>query len=256
MIKSDLASELTAIKPKNIDETITRSDITVDDDLKRKIGKPKGRYVTIESKVALTGDRRYYSRLSECLAKALNDVAGCAKRIMTVGLGNRLLTADALGCLVCERLAIENENGVVIMRSVCPGVYGVTGIESYDIVKGVVNEIRPDLVIAVDSLCAARMGRIGTAFQLTDAGIIPGSGVKNSRNELSEKTLGVKVVSLGVPMVVYASAIMAESRGKIFKKAEDMVVTPKDVDVIVKDCAEIIASAINLYATKKHGLFL
>lgn len=250
MIKSDLASELTKIRPKNIDEMISRSDITVDSALQKKIGKPCGRYVTVESKVALTGATQFYARLSECLADALYDLAGNCKKIMAVGLGNRLLTADALGCLVCDQLAIENEKGEIIMRAVCPGVYGVTGIESYDIIKGVVSEVRPDLVIAVDSLCAARMGRIGTAFQLTDAGITPGSGVKNSRNELSAKTLGVKVVSLGVPMVVYASAIIAESYGKTFDEADDMVVTPKDVDVIVKDCAEIIASAINMYVIK------
>lgn len=247
MLKSDLARELTDAKTGKIDERISRCDVKVNEALSRKIGKPCGKYVTVESDVAIENDRRVFPRLSRAIADVLGELAGRTKRPLVVGLGNRFLTADALGSLVSDRLIVENENGEVIMRSLVPGVIGTTGIESYDVIRGVADIVKPDLVIAVDSLCAAKIGRIGTSFQLCDAGITPGSGVKNSRKQLNFDTLGVKVISIGVPMVVYSSAILAEC-GAGNPWANDVVVTPKDVDVLAENCAEIIAGAINVFS--------
>lgn len=247
MIKSDLARELTDVKTGKIDENVSCCEVKVDRPLSEKIGKPEGMYVTVESTAAAENDRSVFPRLSRCIADALLRLASSRKKTLTVGLGNRMLTADALGSLVLDKLIVENAKGGVVMRSIAPGVAGVTGIESYDVIRGVVDVIKPDLVIAVDSLCAAKVSRIGTSFQLSDAGITPGSGVKNARRPLNRDTLGVDVISIGVPMVVYASTISAE-KGAPEEWEDDMVVTPKDVDILVENCAEIIAEAINIFS--------
>lgn len=248
MVKSDLARELTRSSNKKIDEKISSTNVVIDEALSKKTGKPQGRYVTIESGAVVEGDASLYPRMAKAIADVLKTLAGDCKRVLTVGLGNRLLTADALGSLVLENLAVMNECGDVVMQTLAPSVVGVTGIESYDVIRGVVDVVRPDAVFAVDSLCAAKVGRIATSFQLCDAGITPGSGVKNARKPLSKQTLGVKVVSIGVPMVVYASTISLEGGGDN-RFEEDFVVTPKDVDVMVERCAKIIADAINVYST-------
>ena len=129
-----------------------------------------------------------------------------------------------------------------------PSVAGVTGVESFDVVAGVVERTRPDAVIAVDSLASAAASRIASAFQATDTGITPGSGVSNHRERLCRDSLGVPVVSLGVPLVVYASTLIEDATGKPCPaESEDvgnMVVTPKDIDLYVADCADILASAV------------
>ena len=126
---------------------------------------------------------------------------------------------------------------------VTPGVPGITGIESFDVVKGVCDEVRPTLVIAVDSLAAASAARLGTVIQLCDAGITPGSGVSNHKRRLSRDTLGVQVIGLGVPLVVYASTLVRDAGGDEGRFGS-LIVTPKEVDVYVADAAEIIADAI------------
>lgn len=245
MPRSDIACELIPPLNRTRRGKITRCDVCVDRALSEKTGKPPGLYVTVESRAAAEGDRKIYPRISEAIAEVLREMAPSCVSALTVGLGNKLLTADALGCLTLEKLIVTagKREGI---RALAPGVAGVTGIESYDVIKGVVDAIKPDLVIAVDSLCAAKASRIASSFQISDAGITPGSGVKNARRPLNEQTLGTRVISVGVPMVVYASAILAEGGGEI-GDGEDMVVTPKDVDIIVEDCASIIAGAINAY---------
>lgn len=249
MLKSDLAAELTEAKSHTLEQDIDRCDVYVDKALSNKIGKPAGNYVTVESRIAAEGNAVRFRRLSKAIADVLRELAPGGKNVLTVGLGNKLLTADALGCLTIEKTVVYVTEKYAV-RVFAPGVAGVTGIESYDVIKGLVEAVAPDLVIAVDSLCASKVSRIATSFQLSDAGITPGSGVKNARKPLSRDTLGVKVISIGVPMVVYASTILAEG-GAGFIGGEDMVVTPKDVDIMVENCAGIIAGAINMFG-KKH----
>ena len=150
--------------------------------------------------------------------------------------------------------------------AIAPGVLGVTGVETMDIVFGVANKVKPDLIIAVDALASRRAARISTTIQLSDSGISPGSGVGNTRADLSRANLGVPVIAVGVPLVVYASTIsqdtislIADETGLhgdearlrelaeqvIAKHMGDFIVTPKDIDVIVEDMAGIIANAIN-----------
>ncbi|HRN14884.1 MAG TPA: GPR endopeptidase [Clostridia bacterium] len=151
------------------------------------------------------------------------------------------------------------------MCAIAPGVLGVTGVETMDIVFGVANKVKPDLIIAVDALASRRAARISTTIQLSDSGISPGSGVGNTRADLSRANLGVPVIAIGVPLVVYASTIsqdtislIADETGLhgdearlrelaeqvIAKHMGDFIVTPKDIDVIVEDMAGIIANAI------------
>lgn len=247
MLKTDLARELVRTDAKKIDQRIARTDLRLDEQLSKKTGKPAGRYITIESDIVTKGDTALFPRLCRALSDAVKTLAEGKSRVLAVGLGNRLLTADALGTLTVDKLAVENDRGDVVMRTLAPSVVGVTGIESYDVIRGVAEMVKPDVVFAIDSLCAAKVGRIGTSFQLSDAGITPGSGVKNARRPLNEQTLGVKVISIGVPMVVFASTITLEGGGEA-ELEEDFVVTPKDVDILVGHCAEIISSAINEYS--------
>lgn len=197
---------------------------------------------------------------------------------LIIGLGNKNMTADALGNKVCDKLIvtrhiydmIKNEfnHSLNNLSAIAPQVLGVTGIETFDVLEGIVNKTKPDLVIIVDSLASQKTGRIATTFQLSDSGIIPGSGLNNPRMEISQKTLGVPVISIGVPLVVYARTISFDVMQSLFNKAGqgvlsedrvseilnecvkdtvgDLVVTPKDIDVIVNDCAYILAVGINL----------
>lgn len=247
MLKTDLARELVRTDAKKIDQRIARTDLSLDERLSKKTGKPVGRYITIESDIVTNGDTALFPRLGRALSEAVKTLAAGKSRALAVGLGNRLLTADALGALTVDKLTVENRRGDIVMRTLAPSVVGVTGIESYDVIRGVAEVVKPDVVFAIDSLCAAKVGRIGTSFQLSDAGITPGSGVKNARRPLNEQTLGVKVISIGVPMVVLASTITLEGGGEA-ELEEDFVVTPKDVDILVGHCAEIISSAINTYS--------
>ena len=149
--------------------------------------------------------------------------------------------ADALGAEVCRDIFVESGR----VRTLCPGVAGNTGIESYDIVKGVADRIKPSAVIAVDSLAAASTARVCRVIQLCDAGITPGSGVSNHRERLSERTLGVPVVAIGVPLVVYASTIIRDAGGDE-EGFESLIVTPKDIDLLVREAAAVVCRAINM----------
>lgn len=228
--------------------------VTVNAALSEKLKRPMGKYSTVECRAVPERNRERYGEVSVRLARALNRlVPQSARSVLVTGLGNPNMTADSLGAKTCARLMATrrlSENGRAGVSVLTPSVVGVTGIESFDVVAGVVERTRPDAVIAVDSLASAAVSRIASAFQATDTGITPGSGVSNHRERLCRDSLGVPVVSLGVPLVVYASTIIEDATGQPCPDDEDarqvgnMVVTPKDIDLYVADCAEILASAI------------
>ena len=209
----------------------------------------------------------------------LNDDA----TILVVGLGNRYITPDSLGPKVAEQVYVTRQITAYLpdamdhpLRAVCaltPGVMGVTGVETLEIVKGVVKSIRPDLVIAVDALASRRTDRICTTLQITDTGISPGSGIGNTRAGITRDVLGVPVIAIGVPLVVFASTIakdtismIADETGlhrdeeKLLKLADKvinenigpMIVTPKDIDSVVSDMAKIIADSMNRAFFRNH----
>lgn len=256
----------------------------------RAMGKPMGNYVTLE--IEDIADNMM--KISEILAKEIKKVIKVEPdekfTTLVVGLGNWNITADSLGPKVVSKLMITKhifkEARELIdhnMSQVCalsPGVLGITGIETGEIIKGVVEKISPNLIIAIDALASRKIERICSTIQLTDTGIIPGSGVNNKRKAINYETLGVPVIALGVPTVVEASTVANDTidividkimehttTGQEFYKmladidkeekeimikdllrpyVGDLFVTPKDVDQNMTDLSNIIANAINM----------
>ena len=244
---TDMAVEFCKSTPKRDDGVIKYYEVDIDGELAKKLNRPVGKYSTLESSCVVESDTASYNRLSGALGRCIKSYLKGCKRIMAVGLGNPDLTADALGDRVFKRLAVNRHlsDDSKYLCALTPNVLGMTGIESFDIIAAVVDRIKPDAVIAVDALTAAASERIASAFQVTDSGITPGSGVDNHRRRIDRESLGVRVVSVGVPLVVYASTIARDYSGESKSRRGDMIVTPKDVDVLVDDCAKIIAGGIN-----------
>ena len=205
-----------------------------------------------------------WSALTDMLAGEISALAGLDEvqeaGVLVLGLGNRQVTPDAIGPRVADMVlstrALQDEAGIPGLRRVmtaAPGVYGATGIEVEEVVKGLVRELRPGAIIAIDALCARDPGRIANTIQLSDAGIQPGSGVGNHRAALSRDTLGVRVAAIGVPTVVYARSIVADaleragvqSDGRLADAAGDMIVAPRSIDSLVERASRLIADALN-----------
>lgn len=243
-IGSDLACEF--IRPKKLkhDSVLSVSEVILNEDNAKLLGKNSGKYVTVDTTVINDGIAEYYPKISQAIKDVLADMVD-GTNILIVGLGNYKLEADSLGVKSCSRINVTRKiiDSEYCVSAITPGVLGATGIESFEVVKGVCNAVKPDTVIIIDSLCAGSVSRLLSSFQLSDAGIVPGSGVANHRMALNSNTLNAKVVSVGVPTVVYASTIIREHSGTPSER--NLVVSPKDIDFMVKDCAKIISDAIN-----------
>ena len=251
---------------------ITITEVVVDEEAGvRFTGKPMGRYVTLECGAVKTGSPDVRRAVSSLLAEELMRMLPEGEApVMVVGLGNRQVTPDALGpmtvdcTLVTRHIFQELPDSVDDrMRPVCaiaPGVLGVTGIETLEMVSALADRVRPRAVVAIDSLAAREVGRVGTAIQLTDTGIQPGSGVGNHRRALDQGAVGAPVIAVGVPTVIYAATIVRDALGKLGGAEEDverltdemlrnatgdMIVTPREVDDLVEDVAGIVALGIN-----------
>lgn len=247
MYDTDMAVEFAPSESRKLGERISRTDIVLNEELAKKLRKPPGRYITVETDIIVKGDRREYPRLVRALTDVLSELKPSGGKCLCAGLGNPLMTADALGSRTVRRLIITRHLDVKKRSELCavtPNVLGATGIESADIVAGTVMKVAPDIVVAIDSLASAATGRLAAAFQFTDTGITPGSGVANHRTRLDRASLGVPVISVGVPLVVYASTIVTEAGGDP-SAFGSLIVTPKDIDVLVEDCAEVVAGALN-----------
>ncbi len=246
MLRTDLACEFTTTKAEKVGRGIKRVSVSLNKEDAVKLNKPQGNYVSFESYAIVKMQKHLYCALSREIAVTIKQLCN-KKNVLAVGLGNPNLTADSLGISVIRRLqATRLISGNEGLSLITPYVSGITGIESFDVVKAVSSEIHADAVIVIDSLAAARAGRIATVFQVTDVGITPGSGVSNHRKAINFDSLGIPVISIGVPLVIYASTIIEESLDSNYVgKLDDMIVTPKDIDVYVNDCADVIATAIN-----------
>ena len=221
-------------------------EVVVDEKLSEKLHKPCGKYATLETSAVMEGSASDYERISSALCSCLKEYCKNCEKILAVGLGNPDLAADALGDRVFKRLTVTRHlNPNKYLCALTPNVLGMTGIESFDIIAAVTDRIRPDAVLVVDALTAAATSRIASAFQVTDSGITPGSGVENHRRRIDSDSLGVKVISVGVPLVVYSSTIARDFCPNAECDSRDLIVTPKDVDILVEDCAKIIATAVN-----------
>ena len=234
--------------------------------------------------ITLGEDINYNPALKTALAekvarvlRALLKKHGVTKRdlVMAVGVGNEGMTADALGAKTLKYLDITEHlfaaklkpRGKGRLSGVASGVSGVTGLESYEIVRGIADRVSPKIIFAVDTLAARQAKRLKRVVQISDRGLVPGSGVSNARAPLNAESLGVPVVAIGVPLVIYARNILLEYAGdcrladlacgkdnaynRSAKDLEDLVVTLKEIDIAVEDFAESLARGINAAV---HGL--
>ena len=243
------------------------------------LGKPIGCYVTIEAPDMTNPDEDYHKEISQVLAKELILLLPdkeTEKSILVVGLGNRAVTADALGPHVIDNLQITrhivkqygnaayDKEKMNLISSIEPGVMAKTGMETAEIIKGVVEETEPDVLLVIDALAARSTKRLNRTIQITNTGIQPGSGVNNHRNELTQSTLKVPVIAVGVPTVVDAATIVSDALAKYSKNDEilyyenfeqfyhsamtdlrDMYMTGKDIDAVIKRVSYTISEGIN-----------
>ena len=240
-----------------------------------EIGKPIGSYITLEGSAISKKEPEALEKTASVLSSELRKILPKGiDSVLVVGLGNRRITPDSLGPDVIEKIMItnhiikflntENQKDFSKVSGISPGVMGITGMETVDIVKGIIDVAKPSLVIAVDALCAHSAGRMFKTIQITDTGINPGSGVGNRRDGLNRESLKVPVIAIGIPTVVDASSIVIDTLSDFFKRNENiengnalindiiensskgLIVSPKDIDNLIERGAKIIANGINL----------
>lgn len=277
---------------------ITRLDVT-SEAASRQIGRIQGHYITLEVPGLRNKDTELQEKVSAAFAQEFTaflpkiGVAPGAKALI-VGLGNWNVTPDALGPLVVENVVVTRHYfeltpdqvapGYREVSAIAPGVLGITGIESSEVVQGIVDRTKPDLIIAIDALASRSLERVNTTIQIADIGIHPGSGIGNKRRGLTKEILGVPCIAIGVPTVCYASTIVnnvfdlmknhfnqesgddeaptkqimgmlndlgeGERLGLVREVLEplghDLIVTPKEIDEFIEDVANVIASGLNI----------
>lgn len=260
----------------------------------KMMGRPVGNYITLEAPDLAVPDEDYHREISIEISKILKELIPKEKeeyRVLIVGLGNRLVTPDALGTKVADHLVVTRhivkEYGKYAMGSekahmvsaIVPGVMGQTGMETLEIIKGIVEETKPDFAIAIDALAARNTKRLNRTIQIADTGINPGSGVGNHRNGLTEETLGIPVIAIGVPTVVDAATIVNDTMENLLAALETsemlkgvgvvlqgynatekyelikelispnlngLFVTPKDIDDTIQRISYTISEALNI----------
>lgn len=251
---------------------ITISIVSIESENAAKAtGRPRGKYVTIEAPQMTDDDEKANREISKEFARVLREFADriCPQKeyqVLVVGLGNRNVTPDALGPKVVDNLfitrhimkeygkyAFGNEQ-LNSISGLVPGVMAQTGMECLEIIRGVVSETNPDFVLTIDALATRSVKRLGCTIQLTDTGIVPGSGVGNHRNRINSENLGIPVISVGIPTVIDAVTIVADAvnanrditEKMISPKLNGMFVTPKDIDDTIKRLGFLISEGINM----------
>lgn len=260
----------------------------------RAMGRPKGNYITLEAPDMDGQDEEYHQKISVELAKIIRNLLPKTKEklsVLIVGLGNREVTPDALGPRVVDHMMITRhvlkefgkyafgEEEVTSVSGIVPGVMAQTGMESQEIIRGIIEETAPDVLIAVDALAARSTKRLSRTIQITDTGINPGSGVGNHRHGLSKETVGIPVIAIGVPTVVDAATIVSDTMQNLIQAMEEsahlqslstglnalnamekyelirellspqlntMFVTPKDIDESVRKLSDTISEGLNI----------
>lgn len=275
------------------DEDIKISWVVIEDEEGQEaMGKPIGNYITIESEAMKENDVLVHEKIIDMFSQNLINLCNLKEdtNILIVGLGNWNVTPDALGPKVIDKVLVtrhiketlpkELKKGVRMVSAISPGVMGLTGIETAEIVKGVVDKVKPDIVIAIDALATRKTSRINATIQMSDTGIAPGGGMGNKRKTLNKETLGVPVIAIGVPTVVDAGTLVNDTidiiidtlieetkDGKEFynmirnldkdEKYEiinnvlnpytgNLFVTPKEIDATVERLAKIISNSLNI----------
>ncbi len=223
----------------------------------RAIGKPEGKYFTLNVDSVLRRESESFggavSALASVLKELLPDGEGCT---LVVGLGNRDITPDNIGPLTAESVLVtrhlkneapEDFKMLSPVAVITPGVMGTSGIESADYIKWVCDNLKPGRVVVIDALAARSLDRLCRTVQVTDTGVTPGSGVGNSRSAVNSKTLGVPVVAIGVPTVVDIRSLLADLGGNnsVTPTSKEMIVTPRNIDSEVVCAARVVAYAVN-----------
>lgn len=267
-IRTDLAVEMIDTEasslPKGIRRKLRKSsacsitEIIVADEIAGiRIGKTRGRYITIETDRLSANPDDFDEQVANIASEIIALKGSDRKEVLVVGLGNADITPDALGPLTISQIIATRHLHYTLpdghdlkqlnrVSAIAPGVLGQTGIEAAEIIRVLCNEVKPDCVIVIDALACSDISRLGTTIQLTDTGISPGSGVQNRRKELSEATLGVPVIAIGVPTVVDMHTIVENITGNPpDKHLPNMMVTPRDVDKLIERTAHLIAYSIN-----------
>lgn len=268
-------------------------DVKITNDTgERNMGKPMGTYITLDLPEFAHYDGEVMDEVSKAMAQSLEGLVKLEDSMtaLVVGLGNWNVTPDALGPKVISKLMITRhlkelvpdsiDEGVRPVCAIAPGVLGITGIETGEIIRGVVDKIKPNLIVCIDALASRKMERVNKTIQIGNTGISPGSGVGNKRMEISQRTLGVPVIAVGVPTVVDAATMANDTidlvldamikeanagskfyemlksidkneKGRMIREVLDpyvgnLMVTPKEVDMIIDSLARIIANGINI----------
>lgn len=223
------------------------------------LGKPKGKYITVDLPEFSHQSELLDSRLSAITKTIQELLPSNAQTVLVAGLGNENITPDALGPLCAKQIfatrhiedGMEKDLGLPNLRSVSAvstGVLGQTGIETAEYIKGITELVKPDAVIVIDALASRKISNLGKTVQLSNTGITPGAGVGNYRKTIDESTLGVPVISMGVPTVVDGKTIvhdLTENAQSITNDADEMMVTPRDIDTVIDRAARLLALSIN-----------
>lgn len=289
---NNIENEIPGIKAEEFQdgENIKVSKVIVlDKQGEDAIGKPQGEYITIDIKNLKIATEDDIQKASESVTRELKNLIDKHIQkedgILIVGLGNAEVTPDALGPKVVSEVDITRhlltyapqylQEGTRAVSAVSPGVLGTTGIETLEIIKGIVDNTKPKLLIVIDSLASKSITRISSTIQIADTGIVPGAGVGNKRKELSNNTLGIPVIAIGVPMVVDLATITDDCLDLFITKLQqeaksndylnnlkeqdnyeeiknalipndfNMIVTPKEIDDLIENMGNVVARGIN-----------
>ena len=275
---------------EEINENIKIERVKITNEAGEKaIGKPIGNYVTIDIKKLKIAQDEEIEKAAEILSKELKKIVDLhvdsKGEVLVVGLGNIYVTPDSLGPKVINEIEVTRhiikylpqyvEEGTRMVSAISPGVLGTTGIETVEILKGIVQNIKPKMLIVIDALASRSIERISSTVQISDTGIVPGAGVGNVRNEISIKTLGIPVIAIGIPTVVETAVLVNDSLDLFIEKLQDeaksneylnrlkeednyeeikeallpndynLIVTPKEIDDLIENMKDIVAKGIN-----------
>lgn len=262
--RTDLAIELSSEDiVEEVVDNIKISRLFIKEENEKKYNKKSGNYITIEYDDIMDYDSS--KKVEKVLIKELKKILKKMKidssaSTLIIGLGNEKSTPDALGPSVVNNIIvtsylfnnnIEVEEGFRKVSAFSPGVTGITGIETYDIISSIVEKIKPSFLIVIDSLKASSLDRLNKTIQITDTGISPGSGIGNKRKEISLKTVKIPVISIGVPTVVDTDTIISETINKEVNSNNNFIVTTTDIDLLIQKLGVVIGISINNTLHKK-----
>lgn len=235
------------------------------EDAAREIGKPQGRYLTLELDALIRREEDAFPRACKALSTLLRELLPHPNDgpVLIAGLGNRMITPDAIGPqtadhVIATRHLVAQSPAIFAdwrpVSALAPGVLGQTGVETGEVICGVLDRVRPAAVIAVDALAAGRLSRLLRTVQLADTGITPGAGVGNARAALNEETLGVPVIAVGVPTVVDGATLAHEISSQLGQPncealddlSQPVMITTRDIDREVADISRMIGYAVNM----------